>query len=131
MHIHDQSVIETRERKANTPEDSSSFPGKKRAASGARDSNLQHPAHCADVLPAEPWRQSSWACQIFKVYARAKASLPDKQSYSKLSIKYMYTYSTHKIYVYKKQYCAGLGMQCIYIIMYQIQCTLYTHLKPW
>ena len=34
MHVHDQSVIETRQRKATTPEDSSFLGGEKRAGSG-------------------------------------------------------------------------------------------------
>ena len=69
LHAHVKSVIGTRQHKT----DNSLFT---RKSCLRRDLNPQHTAYHVGALPTEPPRQLSWAGQIFKVYAKAKASLP-------------------------------------------------------
>ena len=58
VHVHVKSVIEIRQRKGTTLEDSSSFPEKKLTASGRTQTHDIHTctAYHADALPTEPLR---------------------------------------------------------------------------
>ena len=76
VHVHERSVIETRQSKATMPEDNSLFLKREKNSCLKWDSNPRRSAYQADALPTEPPRQLSWAGRIFKCYAKAKSSLP-------------------------------------------------------
>ena len=72
LHVHERSVIETRQSKVHvtTPEDNSLFLKRKRRACLRQDSNPQCSAYQADTLPTEPPRQHVHVNSVNKTKAK-------------------------------------------------------------